>query len=132
MIVLDASAVVDLLLGLPPHDATVAGLLAAEVPHVFAPHLLDVEVAQVIRRRARSGAVRTSDAVDALRVLASLPIIRHPHLPFLERAFELRDNLTVYDAIYLVLAEALGATLVTRDRALGAVPGAGARVQVLA
>lgn len=131
MIVLDASAVVDLLLGLPPHEVTVANLIAAEAPHVFAPHLLDVEVAQVIRQRVLSGAVRASDAVEALRVLGMLPIIRHPHLPFLERAFELRQNATVYDAVYLVLAEALGATLVTRDRALAAIPGAHARVQVL-
>ncbi|MHB8877510.1 MAG: type II toxin-antitoxin system VapC family toxin [Myxococcaceae bacterium] len=131
MIVLDASVVVDLLLGLPPHDATVAALLAAEAPHVFAPHLLDVEVAQVIRRRVRGGTVRPPDAVAALRVLAALPIIRHPHLPFLERAFALRDNVTMYDALYLVLAEALGATLLTRDKALGSVPGAGARVRVL-
>ena len=131
MIVLDASAVIDLLLGLPPHAAAVAGLLVAEAPQVFAPHLLDVEVAQVIRRRVRGGTLRPADAVEALRVLAALPIVRYPHLPFIERAFELRDNATMYDAVYLVLAEALGATLVTRDRALAAVPGAGARVQVL-
>ena len=131
MIVLDASAVIDLLLGLPPHAAAVAGLLAAEAPQVFAPHLLDVEVAQVIRRRVRGGTLRAADAVDALRVLAALPIVRYPHLPFIERAFELRDDATMYDAVYLVLAETLGATLVTRDRSLAAVPGAGATVQVL-
>lgn len=131
MIVLDASAVIDLLLGLPPHDATVAGLLAAEAPHVFAPHLLDAEVAQVIRRRIRGGTLRPADGIASLRVLSTLPIIRHPHLPFIERAFALRDNSTIYDALYLVLAEALGAVLVTRDAALAAVPGCDARVRVL-
>lgn len=131
MIVLDASVVVDLLLGLPPHDATVAGLLAAEAPQVFAPHLLDAEVAQVIRRRVRGGTVRAVDACATLRVLATLPISRHPHLPFLERAFALRENATVYDALYLVLAETLGATLITRDKALASVPGTRARVRVL-
>ncbi len=132
MIVLDASVVVDLLLGLPPHDATIAGVVRAEAPNLFAPHLLDVEVAQVIRRHVRSGSVQAGDAVATFAVLAALPIVRHPHLPFLDRAFELRDNATVYDALYLVLAESLGATLVTRDRALATVPGVRARVRVLA
>lgn len=131
MIVLDASAVVDLLLGLPPHDATVAGLLARN-PQVSAPHLLDVEVAQVIRRRVLARMVRPVDAAAALQVLTTLPIVRYAHLPFIERAFELRENATVYDAVYLVLAEALGATLVTRDKALAAVPGVKVHVKVLA
>jgi predicted nucleic acid-binding protein len=132
MIVLDASVVVDLLLGLPPHDATIAGLLLAEAPNLFAPHLLDAEVAQVIRRHVRGGGIDAEDAVAALGVLGALPIIRHVHLPFLERAFELRDNVTIYDALYLVLAETLGATLITRDRALASVPGVRARVRVVA
>ena len=132
MIVLDASVVVDLVLGLAPHDATIANILAAETPNIFAPHLIDVEVAQVIRRRVRGGSVKATDAIATLGVLAALPIVRHPHLPFLERAFELRDHATIYDAVYLVLAEALGATLVTRDAALASVPGVRARVRVVA
>ena len=132
MIVLDASVVIDLLLGLPPHGATIASLLVAEAPNLYAPHLLDLEVAQVIRRYVRAGTVRADDAVATFAVLAALPIVRQPHLPFLERAFELRDNVTMYDALYLVLAETLGATLVTRDRALASVPGVRARVRVLA
>jgi predicted nucleic acid-binding protein len=132
MIVLDASVVVDLLVGIPPHAQTIAELLRVEAPHLFAPHLLDAEVAQVLRRRVRGGTLRATDAVAALRVLASLPLVRHPHLPFLERAFDLRDNVTIYDALYLVLAEALAVRLVTRDAALASVPGCRARVQVLA
>lgn len=132
MIVLDASALLDLLLGIPPHDATVAGLLAAEAPNVFAPHLVDAEVAQVMRRRVLGGTLGSADAVAALSIHASLPITRFAHLPFLERAFALRDNATIYDALYLVLAEAIGATLITRDAALAAVPGTTARVRVLA
>lgn len=131
MIVLDASAVLDLLLGIPPHDATVADLLQAEAPHVFAPHLIDVEVAQVMRRRVLGGSLHPDDAVAALRVHAVLPIARFDHLPLLQRAFELRDNATVYDALYIVLAEALAATLVTRDAALASIPGATARVRIL-
>jgi predicted nucleic acid-binding protein len=132
VIVVDASVVVDLLLGLPPHDLAIANLLRAETPHIFAPHLLDAEVAQVLRRRVRGGTLRAIDAGAALGFLAALPIVRQPHLPFLGRAFALRDNVTVYDALYLVLAEALGATLVTRDAALARVPGAGVSVRVLA
>lgn len=132
MIVLDASVVVDLLLGLPPHEATISALLIAEAPNIFAPHLLDAEVAQVIRRHVRTGNIQATDALATFAVLAALPIVRHPHLPFLERAFELRDNATIYDALYLVLAETLGATLVTRDGALSSVPGVRARVRVLA
>jgi len=132
VIVLDASAVLDLLLGIPPHDATVARLLAAEAPLVFAPHLLDAEVAQVIRRRVLGGTLQPAAATAVLRVHASLPITRYPHLPFVAQAFALRDNVTIYDALYLVLADALGATLITRDAALAAVPGSAARVRVLA
>jgi predicted nucleic acid-binding protein len=131
VIVLDASVVVDLLLGLPPHESEIAELVRAGAPNLFAPHLLDVEVAQVIRRHVRSGAIDAADAVDTFSVLSSLPIERHPHLPYLERAFDLRDHVTMYDALYLVLAETLGATLVTRDRTLASVPGSRARVRVL-
>ena len=79
----------------------------------------------------RGGTLRAVDAVAALRVLGELPLVRHPHLPFLPRAFDLRDNVTIYDALYLVLAEALGATLVTRDAALASVPDCRARVRVI-
>ncbi len=132
MIVLDASVVVDLLLGFAPHDATVAALLAAEAPAVFAPHLLDAEVAQVMRKRVLGGSLRSTDAEAALRTYAQLPITRFPHLPFLPHAFALRGNATIYDALYLVLAEALGATLITRDAGMASVPGTKARVRVLA
>ncbi len=131
MIVLDASVVVDLLLGLPPHNVTTADLMRAHRPHLFAPHLLDAEVGQVIRRRVAGGTLSVSDAQTSLRTLNGLPIQRYPHGPFLERAFQLRDNVTIYDALYLVLAEALGADLVTRDGALAGVPGCSARVSVL-
>lgn len=67
----------------------------------------------------------------ALDDLAALRIERHPHGVFLRRAFELRDNASIYDALYLALAEALEATLLTRDAALANVPGVVARVEVL-
>ena len=127
---MNASVIIDLLLGLSPHDRTIADILRRE-RRAFAPHLLDAEVAQVIRRRMAAGSVRARDATAALGLLGALPITRYPHLPLIPRAFALRDNLTVYDALYLVLAEALGATLVTRDGALAGVPGSRAQVDVL-
>jgi predicted nucleic acid-binding protein len=132
VIVVDASAVLDLLLGIPPHDSTVGSLLAAEAPQVFAPHLLDAEVGQVMRRRVLGGTLHAADALAALDTYASLPITRFDHLPFVERAFALRANVTFYDALYLVLAEVIGATLDTRDAGLAAVPGTTARVRILA
>lgn len=123
MIVLDASVVVDLLLDLPPHVETIATRIRTEAPALAAPYLLDVEVAQVLRRHCLGGAIEPGFAQAALEDLTALPITRYPHTPLLTRAFALRDNVTMYDAVYLVLAEALGAPLLTRDRALTTVAG---------
>ena len=131
MIVLDASAVVDLLLNVPVRSAIVAERVAQETPDLHAPHLLDVETAQALRRYVIRGDISREQAVFALEDLGDLPLTRYPHHPFLERAFELRNNATVYDAIYLVLAESLGAVLLTSDTALASVPGHGAVVEVV-
>jgi len=131
VIVLDASAAVDLLLDVPPHGDAVARRLAAEPDGAAAPHLFDAEVGQVLRRFVLAGSVGADRAAAALEDLADLPLERFPHGPLLGRAFALRENATVYDALYLALAEALGAPLVTRDGALASVPGVRARVEVL-
>jgi predicted nucleic acid-binding protein len=131
VIVLDASAAIDLLLDAPPHARSIEHLLATQGP-AAAPHLLDVEVAQVLRRFVLAGKLSERLALAALEDLAGLPIARYDHVPLLSAAFGLRQSATVYDAIDLVLAEALGATLVTRDKALASVPGTAAKVKVLA
>ena len=131
MIVVDASVVVDFVLGLPPHGERIADRLEAEAPGIISPHLVDAEVAQVVRRYVLLGDVTIAYAESVLDDLAALPMTRYPHGPLLRRAFELRDNATIYDALYVALAEATDAPLLTRDAALGRLPGHGATVEVI-
>ena len=98
---------------------------------LHAPHLLDLEVAQVVRRYVAAGDIGPRRGKEALTDLADLPLERYAHAPFVDRIWELRDNLTAYDAAYVALAEALEATLITRDARLAGAPGHGARVEVL-
>lgn len=122
MLVVDASVVVELLLRTPRSAAIEAQVFAWPGPW-HAPHLLDVEVAQVLRRFAARGVVSAARGAAALRLLDVFPLSRHPHRPLLARAWSLRANLTAYDAMYVALAEALGATLLTADERLGRAPG---------
>ena len=130
MIVLDASAVLELLLGGP---AAPAVALRIETPDegLHAPHLLDLEVAQVLRRYALSGALDEARGRAALDDLEDLGLVRHAHDLFLPRIWELRGRVTAYDAAYLALAEALPAPLLTLDRRLARAGGHRARVEVL-
>jgi predicted nucleic acid-binding protein len=85
---------------------------------LFAPELLDLEVASVWRRAVRGGHMTEQRARQALADLAVLPLVRAPHASLMPRAWDLRDNLTIYDAAYVALAEALDAPLLTADRKL--------------
>jgi predicted nucleic acid-binding protein len=98
---------------------------------LHAPHLIDVEVCQVLRRYVATGILGSDRGEEALRDLADLPLRRYPHYPFLERAWQLQANLTAYDAVYIALAEALDAVLLTRDRKLASSPGHAAQVRVV-
>ena len=126
MIVVDASAVLEVLLQTPA-ASRISRRIFASGETLHAPHLLDVEIAQVLRRYARSGVISPERGAEALTDLADLPLNRYPHFVLLPRIWQLRHNLTAYDAAYLALAEALDAPLLTRDRALAS---AGARVRV--
>ena len=130
MIVVDASALIELLLNTPA-AAKVAARLFGRFDTFHVPHLLDVEVAQVLRRYALSGEMTVERSAQALEDLADLPLNRYPHDIFLRRIWTLRRNLTAYDAAYIALAEALDAPLITRDPALAKVPGHHVRVEVL-
>lgn len=132
MIVLDASAAIDFLLAGGGHGGPLAERIVGASPDLAAPHLIDVETIQVLRRYVAKGLVSAERAALAIADLTDLPLQRYPHTPLLPRAFALRANLTMYDAIYLALAEALNAPLLTRDAALRGVPGCKASVEVLA
>lgn len=130
MIVVDASVLVDYLLGGPsPAGDALAAVLVDHEP-VSAPHLLDVEVGQVLRRFVLHGQLDPDIAEELLGELTALPVARYEHRGLVARAFELRANLTMYDAVYLALAELLEAPLLTADAALADVPCSTAVVQV--
>lgn len=131
MIVLDASAAVELLLGTPP-GARIAQRLVDDADPVQAPHLLDVEVASALRGAVARRLLDAPRAAAALDDLADLAVIRYPHEPLLGRIWELRARLSAYDAAYVALAEALDVPLVTRDARLGRAGGHRARVEVVA
>src|SRR6266545_1462879 len=117
VIVVDASAILELVLD--THAALLVAdrvLLPGEVLH--APHLLDVEVASAMRRYVAAREVGEAKAAAAIDDLLALPIERHPHALLLRRAWELRRSISSYDAMYVALAEALDAPLVTRDARL--------------
>jgi predicted nucleic acid-binding protein len=96
-----------------------------------APELVDLEVASVLRRLMRSSEKDVRRAQLALSDLAELPLVRATHRPLLARCWELRDNVTIYDAAYVALAEALHATLLTGDRRLARASGPRCHIELL-
>ena len=130
MIVLDASALVELLLG-TARGHHVADRLADPALGLHVPHLADVEVAQVLRRYVREGQLEPRVAEVALLDLRALDLERHAHEPLLERVWQLRGNLTAYEAVYVALAEALEAPLLTCDARLARAPGLAVRLLVV-
>lgn len=122
MIVLDASAAIEWLLRTDVGERVEARLFDRR-DTLHAPHLIDVEIAQVLRRYVTAGWMPAARARQVLDDLAALALTRYPHDVLLDRIWALRDNLTAYDAAYVALAEALAATLVTCDGRLAAAPG---------
>ena len=129
MIVLDASAAVDWLLQTSAGQS-IENRIYSRNETLHAPHLFDLEVAQVLRRLALQGVVSVNRADEAVRDLLDLRITRYPHLVLLPRIWQLRHNFSAYDAAYIVLAEKLGGTLVTRDRRLASASGHAAAVEL--
>ena len=129
MIVLDASAAVDWLLQTPA-GRSIDSRIYSRSESLHAPHLLDLEVAQVLRRLVRQGVVSSHRVEDAVRDFLDLRIVRYPHHVFLSRIWQLRNNYSAYAAAYIILAEKLGATLLTRDSRLASASGSSARIEV--
>ena len=130
MIVLDASAALELILG------TQTGIRIAE--RIFdpgellcAPHLIDLEVAQVLRRYVRAGDVAEPRADEALQDFLDLSIERYPHDLFLRRIWQMRENVTAYDAAYVALAEAVDEALLTTDSRLARSSGHDAKIELI-
>lgn len=130
--VLDASAVVELLLGSRRGEAVAGAVREADADSgLHAPDLMDVEVAQVFRRHEAQEVLPEARAAAALELLQRLPVTRHPTRIVLPRIWALRENLTAYDAAYIALAEALDVPLLTCDGRLARAPGHGAVVMTV-
>ena len=130
MIVVDASALLEALLRTSAASA-VEDWLFAPRQTLHAPQLLDVEVAQVIRRYIANGEIDAERGRMALADLADVPLRRYPHDFLLPRFCDLRNNLTAYDATYVVLAEVLDTPLLTRDRRLATAAGHRAQIELV-
>jgi predicted nucleic acid-binding protein len=130
MIVVDASAILEALLRTPAASAVERWMFEPSQT-LHAPHLLDVEVAQVVRRYAANGEIDAERGRMALADLADLPLHRYPHDFLLPRVWDLQKNFTAYDAMYVALSEALDAPLLTRDKRLAASPGHHARIELV-
>jgi predicted nucleic acid-binding protein len=130
MIVLDASALVELLLNTAV-GRTIATRIADPALGLHVPHLADIEVAQALRRYTKEGELKAPEAAVALEDLRSLDLQRHAHEPLIERVWALRHNLSAYDAVYIALAEALDTVLLTCDGRLARAPGASRRVELV-
>ena len=129
MIVLDASAAVDWLLQTPA-GLRIERRIYSRNESLHAPELLDLEVAQVLRRLVREGAVSANRAGQTIQDLLDLRLTRYPHFVLLPRIWQLRHNLSAYDAAYIALAEKLGGTLLSRDTRLSSAPGHTASIEL--
>ncbi len=129
MLVVDASCLYDVLVGGPAAEPVRARLAADD--DQAAPHLIDAEVLSLIRRDELRGVIDRTTAALAVEDLFAWPGERYGHRLLLDRAWELRRTLRAWDALYVALAEALGATLLTLDRRLARAEGSRCPIEVL-
>jgi predicted nucleic acid-binding protein len=130
LIVVDASAAVTMFLNLGSRAARLRERLGQAAEEVHIPHLFDVEVLQALRRHSLRGDLSGEQSRLILGLLYDMKAVRYPHAPLAARMWELRENLTAYDAAYVALAEVLEAPLLTTDRRLAQAPGIRAAVEL--
>lgn len=130
MIVVDASVVANALAD-DGADGSIARRRLTGAGDLAAPDLVDVETTAVLRKRWIAGDLSDQRFSDAIGDLEDLDLTRYPTLPLVRRAFELRSNVTAYDAAYVALAELLGCVLLTADRRLASTPTIGCAVEVV-
>jgi predicted nucleic acid-binding protein len=128
VLVVDASALLEAIVARDPASGLVERL--AEDGDLHVPHLVDVEVLHALRRLNAVGEVSDERASDARADFRDLALVRYPHVGLIDRIWDLRYNLTAYDAAYVVLAETLEVSLVTCDRRVRGAPGHSARVEL--
>ena len=130
MIVLDASVVLDVVTAVAKgHE--IAARIEQTDDEFIAPHVIDLEILQALRRQLRLELIDKARAAAAVTLLRDLPLARMSHEPLIARIWELRNNLTAYDAAYLALAELMNAPVWTRDNKFAGAPGHRAQVVVI-
>ena len=129
MIVLDASAAVDWLLQ-TPHGLRIETRIYSQSESLHAPHILDLEITQVLRRLVRDGTISGNRGDEAVCDLLEMRITRYPHFLLVPRIWHYRNNLSAYDAAYITLAEKLQASLITRDGRLASSSGHRANIEL--
>ena len=127
MIVLDASAVVAVLVGPSPGAERLREKVEGPGESLHVPHVMDLEVLHALRRQTLLGTLSRERGAEALEDLKNIAFVRYPHASLADRIWKLKDNLTAYDAAYVALAEALDAPLVTLDARLARAPASAPR-----
>jgi predicted nucleic acid-binding protein len=130
LIVLDASAAIDWLLQTSAGQE-IESRIYSRNESLHAPHLIDLEIGQVLRRLVHQAIVSAQRADQVIQDLLDLRVNRYPHFVLLRRIWQLRHTLSAYDAAYVALAEELGATLITRDSRLASASGHTAVIELL-
>jgi predicted nucleic acid-binding protein len=129
LIVLDASVAISVMLNVAEGHAIRERLETSAGP-LLAPEVFDLEVLQVMRRYVRQGG-DAARATQAFQTLADLNIERYSHGPLMARIWQLRDNLTAFDAAYFALAELLDVPLWTKDSKFEGVPGTAVKIELV-